>query len=132
MVLQSGQFQGLLCPSGAFASRNAAQAKRVGDVGNCGPAEQHRLLEHHGLATPDLVIHWRVVPKNDALGWLDESVHQPKQQALSCAIRPQDDCDPSVPHLKVDAVDQPPSASFEREMPKFERQQAPGRRRLRV
>lgn len=122
MVLQSGKFQGLQCPSGAFAPRNAAQAKRVGDVGSCGPAEQYRLLEHHGLATPDLVIHRRVAPKNDALGWLDESVHQSKQQALSCAIRPQDDRDASVSHLKVNAVDQPPSASFEREMPELERQ----------
>ena len=76
---KSGKLQGLQCLSGAFTPRNAAEAKRVGDVGGGGPAKQHRLLEDHGLAPPDLVIHRRVAPKNEALGWLDEAVHQSKQ-----------------------------------------------------
>jgi hypothetical protein len=71
MMMQSGQLQSLQSPRGTFAPRKTTQAKRVSDVGGCGPAEQHRLLEHHGLAEPDLVIHWRIAPKNDTFGWLD-------------------------------------------------------------
>ena len=81
-------------------------AKRVGDIGGRGPTEQHGLLEDHGLTTPDLVIHRPASPKNDALGRLDQSVHQSKQQALSCAIRPKMTVMPRSSHLEVDAVDQ--------------------------
>jgi len=71
MALQSSQLQSLQCALCAFAPGKTPKAKCVGDVGCGGPAEQHGFLEHHGLATPDLVIHWCVAPKNDTLGGLD-------------------------------------------------------------
>src|SRR5688572_20146050 len=105
MSLKACERQGLERLLAALAAVDAAQAKRIGDIGGRGAPKQHRFLKHHGLAPTDLGIRGCASPVDEAAAGRDEAVHKSEQNALAGAIWAHDDGDTRVVHLEVDAID---------------------------